>query len=188
MIPGWPYSFVAALEPGRTSWTTLLDVVCLNPCDDTTEVTATQVRNVIERLRQAGHWRKGIRLAFLLAGLPVQLTGPTSPGSRVLLTATVTGTRRYRAPPKHGRKFTLADPATRPKPDAVTVTGTSRYGTVRACAWNGLRPRLTHRGSWAEQTAHCPSSPAASSSFRCSGFPVTATRTAVAAVLPPEIK
>ena len=21
MIPGWPYSFVAALEPGRTSWT-----------------------------------------------------------------------------------------------------------------------------------------------------------------------
>jgi hypothetical protein len=24
MIPGWPYSFVAALEPGRTSWTALL--------------------------------------------------------------------------------------------------------------------------------------------------------------------
>ncbi|MFD1046161.1 transposase, partial [Kibdelosporangium lantanae] len=25
MIPGWPYSFVAALEPGRSSWTALLD-------------------------------------------------------------------------------------------------------------------------------------------------------------------
>ena len=25
MIPGWPYSFVAALEPGRTSWTAVLD-------------------------------------------------------------------------------------------------------------------------------------------------------------------
>jgi hypothetical protein len=24
MIPGWPYSFVAALEPGRTSWTAIL--------------------------------------------------------------------------------------------------------------------------------------------------------------------
>jgi hypothetical protein len=27
LIPGWPYSFVAALEPGRTSWTALLDAV-----------------------------------------------------------------------------------------------------------------------------------------------------------------
>jgi hypothetical protein len=29
LIPGWPYSFVAALEPGRTSWTALLDAVRL---------------------------------------------------------------------------------------------------------------------------------------------------------------
>ena len=29
MIPGWPYSVVAALEPGRTSWTAVLDVVRL---------------------------------------------------------------------------------------------------------------------------------------------------------------
>jgi len=27
MIPGWPYSFIAALEPGRTSWTALLDAI-----------------------------------------------------------------------------------------------------------------------------------------------------------------
>jgi len=27
MIPGWPYSFVAALETGPTSWTALLDAV-----------------------------------------------------------------------------------------------------------------------------------------------------------------
>src|SRR4051812_45009475 len=27
LIPGWPYSFVAALETGRTSWTALLDAV-----------------------------------------------------------------------------------------------------------------------------------------------------------------
>ena len=33
MIPGWPYSFVAALEPGRTSWTLPLDVVRLGPAD-----------------------------------------------------------------------------------------------------------------------------------------------------------
>jgi DDE superfamily endonuclease len=37
MIPGWPYSVVAALEPGRTSWTLPLDAVRLGPADDATE-------------------------------------------------------------------------------------------------------------------------------------------------------
>jgi DDE superfamily endonuclease len=52
MIPGWPYAFVAALEPGRSSWTALLDVVRLRPCDDATEVTAAQVRELVGRLRE----------------------------------------------------------------------------------------------------------------------------------------
>ena len=30
MIPGWPYSVVAALEPGRTSWTAVLDAIRLS--------------------------------------------------------------------------------------------------------------------------------------------------------------
>ena len=34
MIPGWPYSFVAALGPGRSSWTLPLDAVRLGPGDD----------------------------------------------------------------------------------------------------------------------------------------------------------
>src|SRR4051812_25038724 len=34
LIPGWPYSFVAALEPGRTSWTAVLDAVRLGRDDD----------------------------------------------------------------------------------------------------------------------------------------------------------
>ncbi len=46
MIPGWPYSLVAALEPGRTSWTLPLDAVRLGPADDATAVTAAQVREV----------------------------------------------------------------------------------------------------------------------------------------------
>ena len=84
MIPGWPYSFVVALEPGRTSWTLPLDAVRLGPADDATEVTAAQVRDVVARLIAAGHWRPGdpdiivvldsgydlTRLAWLLDGLP----------------------------------------------------------------------------------------------------------------------
>jgi hypothetical protein len=89
LIPGWPYSFVAALEPGRTSWTALLDAVRLGPADDATAATAAQLRAVVARLVAAGHWHDGdpavlivadagydiTRLAFVLADLPVELLG-----------------------------------------------------------------------------------------------------------------
>jgi DDE superfamily endonuclease len=89
MIPGWPYSIVAALGSGRSSWTAVLDAVRLGPADDATAVTAAQLREVVDRLHQTGHWRPGdpdiwivldsgydvCRLAFLLADLPVMLIG-----------------------------------------------------------------------------------------------------------------
>jgi hypothetical protein len=134
MIPGWPYSFVAALEPGRTSWTALLDVVRLGPGDDATTVTATQLREVVHRLQQAGEHKPGdadilagydvTRLAFLLADWPVELLGrlrsdrvfsapppPRAPGT--------TG-----RPSQHGPEFALAQAATQPEPDAITLTDT----------------------------------------------------------------
>lgn len=43
-IPGWPYSFVAVLEPGSTSWTAILDAVRLGPMNDATVITADQLR------------------------------------------------------------------------------------------------------------------------------------------------
>ena len=89
MIPGWPYSVIAALEPGRTSWTLPLDAVRLGPADDATAVTAAQVREVTGRIIAAGHWRDGdpdilvifdagydlTRLAWLLRDLPVEVLG-----------------------------------------------------------------------------------------------------------------
>lgn len=54
MIPGWPYSLVAALEPGRTSWTLPLDAVRLGPAGDATAVAAAQVREVVTRIVAAG--------------------------------------------------------------------------------------------------------------------------------------
>ena len=98
MIPGWPYSVVAALEPGRTSWTAVLDAIRLGPGDDEAEVTAAQVRKVITRLIAAGHWRQGdlpilvifdagydpMRLAHQLADLPVEILGRLR-SDRVLL-------------------------------------------------------------------------------------------------------
>jgi hypothetical protein len=87
MIPGWPYSLVAALEPGRTSWTLPLDAVRLGPADDATEVTAAQLRDVVTRIIAAGQWKPGdpdilavldsgydlTRLAWLLDDLPLEI-------------------------------------------------------------------------------------------------------------------
>jgi hypothetical protein len=169
-IPGWPYSFVAALEPGRTSWTAVLDAVRLGPADDATAVTAEQLREVVERLIAAGQWCAGdpnilivtdagydiTRLAFVLADLPVELLGrlrsdrvlrlpkpPRLPGS--------TG-----RPPRHGPEFALSRPATWPGPAHVTVTETTRYGTATATSWDRLYPRLTHRDAWANHPGELP--------------------------------
>jgi hypothetical protein len=59
MIPGWPYSFIAALEPGRSSWTALLDVMRVGPDDDRTDLAATQLRDVVNRLIATGQWSTG---------------------------------------------------------------------------------------------------------------------------------
>jgi hypothetical protein len=162
MIPGWPYSVVAALEPGRTSWTAVLDAVRLGPDDDETEVTAAQVRDVITRLAAAGHWRQGdpavlvvfdagydvTRLAWLLADLPVELLGRLRSDRVMLLPAPPRPPGAKGRPAKHGGELALADPGTWPAPQVTTSTVTSRYGTAAAAAWERVHPRLTHRAAW----------------------------------------
>lgn len=170
MIPGWPYSFVAALEPGRSSWTALLDVVRIGPDDDATAATAAQLRALVERLAAAGQWQAGdppilivadagydiTRLAHVLADLPVELLGRIRSdrvlrGPRTLRPVRVTG-----RPPRHGPDFALSDSGTWWAPTHTTTTDTHRYGRAVATAWEGLYPRLTHRGVWAEYRGELP--------------------------------
>ena len=123
MIPGWPYSVIAALEPGRTSWTAVLDAVRLGPDDDVAEVTAAQVRDVITRLIGAGHWHAGdpailvifdagydvTRLSFLLSDLPVQLLGRLRSDRVMQLPAPPRQPHIMGRPRKHGGELALAD-------------------------------------------------------------------------------
>ncbi|MGW2867593.1 NF041680 family putative transposase [Kitasatospora sp. NPDC001225] len=167
LVPGWPYSFVAALEAGRTSWVALLDAVRLGPADDATLVTTIQLRDVIERLIRAGQWTpddpqmlvvmdSGYDVAYLshaLADLPVVLVGrlrsdrvmlrdpgPARPGPKV------------GRPRRHGGVLTFAKPESWHQPDVTTATDTTRYGKAEAMAWDRMHPRLTHRGPWLERT------------------------------------
>jgi hypothetical protein len=173
MIPGWPYSWVAALEPGRTSWTLPLDAVRLGPEDDATEVTAAQLREVIMRLTAAGRWREGdpdiiivldagydpTRLAWLLRDLPADVTGRLRsdrvmhfPAPPLPARPASTGGRR----PRHGHKLAFGDPSTWPGPAAVTRTQISRYGTAGAMAWGRMHQRLAHRDAWEDHEGELP--------------------------------
>lgn len=169
-IPGWPYSFVAALEPGRTSWTAILDAVRLGPHDDVAEVTAVQVRAVVQRLVEAGQWRTGdpdvlvvfdagydlARLAFLLTDLPVEVLGRIRADRVLRLPAPLREPGLGGRPPKHGKEFRLADAETWSDPTVITATDTTRYGIAIAIGWDRLHPRLTHRAAWLDHLGDLP--------------------------------
>lgn len=170
MIPGWPYSFIAALEAGPTSWTALLDATRILPDDDATAVTAAQLRAVIAELHRAGHHQHGDpdvlivadagydgpRLAWLLADLPVTLI------------CRVRSDRVYYAPagarrgptkgraPRHGAKLVLRERATHPVPTVATVTDTDQYGRAEATAFAKMHPKIEARGGWAEHPGPTP--------------------------------
>jgi DDE superfamily endonuclease len=158
VTPGWPYSFVAALGPGRSSWTAVLDARRIGPGDDESLVAAEQLRGVVGRLREAGHWKPGdppviiamdsgyhaTRLAWLLRDLPV------------IVVARIRSVRVYRrpAPPRlpgtrgrgtvHGAPFRCADPATHGAPGAEQDGERTGHGPVAVTAWHRLHQEV-HR-------------------------------------------
>jgi hypothetical protein len=158
-VPGWAYSFVAALGPGRSSWALLLDAVRLGPDDDDCAVTAAQLREVVARLIAAGHWKdggpdiiivmdsgySGTRLAHLLAGLPVTVVarvrcdrvyyGPPPPRAE--------GVRGRTA--RHGEPVKCDDPATRGSPDLEAGAESARHGPLAVTAWARVH-QMIHRG------------------------------------------
>ena len=170
MIPGWPYSLVAALEPGRTSWTRLLDAIRLRPDDDLAAVTAAQVREVVERIIAAGHWRESdplilvivdagyepARLAWLLGDLPVQVLGRLGSNRVLRQAAPPRAPGQMGRPLRHGRELKLSDEATCHAPDVTTTSETSRYGTAAARAWHRMHPRLKARGAWERHQGKLP--------------------------------
>lgn len=165
-IPGWPYSFVVALESGRTSWAAPLDAIRLAPGADLATVTATQVRDVVIRIIDARHWHDGdpdiwlvvdagydaARLTWLLRDLPVQVLARMRSDRVLRRTAPTRQPGTLGRNRRHGGEFIFGDPASWGEPDVTIVTETRLYGTATARAWYQLHPRLTRRAAWAD----CP--------------------------------
>jgi hypothetical protein len=170
MIPGWPYSFVAALGPGAASWTAPLDAVRLGPGDDATEVTASQLREVTRRLEAAGAWRPGdpdiivvldagydvVRLAWLLAGQPIVVCARLR-SDRVFYRVPSAKPPGMGGPPRqHGGPVRFADPATWDGPARTASADTARYGTVQVAAWDRMHARLTRDSAWQHHPGKLP--------------------------------
>jgi hypothetical protein len=179
---------VAALEPGRTSWTLPLDAVRLGPADDATEVTAAQVRDVARRIIAAGHWRDGdpdilvvfdagydlTRLAWLLRDLPAEVPGRRRSDRVMYLPAPPRLPGTNGRPLRHGAALKPADERSWPAPAAATVTQASRYGTARAAAWGQTHQRLACRAGWEDHDGELPVIEGTSSGW----LPITCQATA----------
>ncbi|MFC8015763.1 transposase, partial [Streptomyces cinereoruber] len=169
-VPGWPYSIVCALEPGRSSWTAPLDALRLVPGDDTATATARQLRDLVERLITAGQWKSGDldiliiadagydapRLAFLLKDLPVQVLARMRSDRVLRRPAPPREPHTKGRPPRHGGEFVFGQPDTWGTPDTHTLNDTRLYGTATARSWDRLHPKLTHRSSWAAADGTLP--------------------------------
>ena len=146
MIPGWPYSFVAALETGRSSWTAVLDAVRLGPADDATAVTAAQLRDVVDRLVAAGQWqarrpehRDRADTGYDVTRLAYRAGRPAGGAGRAA--ALGPGAAPARPPPRRpgrpgarpstARSSPWPSPRTWPTPQHTSSTDTTRYGTAR---------------------------------------------------------
>jgi len=175
--PGWEYQFTAAIGHLRTAWAARTDVARTTPATRT-EQTVAQVRNVLRRLRAAGHGRKAAplfvfdagysaaALADGLLGCPVHVLVRLAAGS-VFYADPVTWEGRYGRPARRGPAVHCLEspgftadtgngPRGRKKPlppnpepgEELTLPGTPLYGTVRAEAWHRVHPLIHGDRGW----------------------------------------
>jgi hypothetical protein len=119
--PGWEYQFTAAIGHLRTAWAALVDVARTVPATRTAQ-TIAQVKNVLRRLRAAGHGQEtaplfvfdaGYSAAALtdgLLGCPVHILVRLAAGS-VFYAEPVTWEGKYGRPPRRGAPVHCLEPA-----------------------------------------------------------------------------
>ncbi|MER7960272.1 transposase [Streptomyces sp. NPDC096030] len=136
-----------------------MDAVRPGAGGDETAVTAAQ-------LREAGQVRDGdlavlmvlgagygvTRLAFLLAGLPVELPGRMRSERVLYFPPPPQPPGKAGRKPGRGAEFKSED-TTWPVPAHTTTSATSRYGQAVARSWDRLHPLLSRRSAWADHPA-----------------------------------
>lgn len=160
-IPGWPYSFLVAIEPGASSWSKILDVERIREGQTETSVAIAQIRLAAETFIEAGQWRPGEKdivvvtdagysataMAWALADLPVTIVSRVG-ADRVYYRAAVeddqpaTGRKR-----RHAGRMPVADTAAWPTDALHAQVESDRYGQMRIDAAPGMHQKLLRNSS-----------------------------------------
>ena len=158
IVAGWSYSWITGLDWAHDSWTAPMDARRIPPKADAVEVTATQVRDLVNRLGEsecpplfcfdAGY--DAIALTDTLSDVAADIVVRIRDDRVFYTDVTPPAAGTVGRPRRHGDRFRLADPNTWPIPDVELRATDLRYGTVKVSAWHGLHPRLGCRGHWAE--------------------------------------
>jgi DDE superfamily endonuclease len=148
IVAGWRYLWTVALSATPDSWTAPMDMTRPAIGDNTNTVAAARVRALLPRLDPG----RQIPLFAFDAGFdPVQLSVELS-DLEVQVVVRIRDDRKFftPAPPRrpgrpgrsrrHGDRFSCADPATWPPPDAAHVCHDIQYGHVDVQAWHRLHP------------------------------------------------
>ena len=163
IVAGWNYQWITQLCFTPDSWTAPADITRIPPADTQTGATVTQIRQLVMALPDsqvapmfvfdAGY--DPIAIGHDLAEINTQILcrirddrvfhaspapHPNRPPS--------TGGR----PPRHGPRFSCANPTSWPQPTATLTAQDPRYGTITVTAWAELHPRLGCRGHWKHHT------------------------------------
>jgi hypothetical protein len=162
-LPGWPYSVLAGIGWGSSSWVDPIEARRLRPGEEHTDITIGQITGLLKDLTATGKWQPGgpPPLVLLDAGnYATDLTWALA-GHDVQLLVRLRSTRVfYRDPPprrpgqmgataRHGAEFSCFDPARRHAPDFEHTVESGLYGTVTVRAWTGLHQKLGSTGRWA---------------------------------------
>ena len=157
IVAGWSYQWITALGWANDSWTAPMDARRITPTENTVQVTAGQVRDLLARL---GTTDTTPVFVFDAGYDPIALTHELADQSATIVvriredrvfhtdpTPPAPGTRGR--PRRHGQRVKLTDPTSWPEPDQRSTSTDPRYGTVTLTTWHGLHPRLGQRGHWA---------------------------------------
>lgn len=162
-VPGWAMQWLSqvGLDPAGTakrSWTAPMDVRRVGTADNANDLAATQITDLVTRLRADGV--PGIPLFLLDSGYcPISLTQHLPEGVQILVR--LRGDRVFFGPPpprvpgaigrprKHGPRFALDEPDTWGPPDAGQHVTHNDGSTVWTRAWHARHPEPRQRRKWA---------------------------------------
>jgi hypothetical protein len=151
IVAGWAYQWLTQLGFERNSWTAPLDVRRVHPVENANALAVDQIAGVLARLPSEGPQPLFV---FDVGYAPTQLQQGLGDRRAALLVRLRSGRCFYGdppapkwtgRPPRHGRKFACADPATWPEPTTEHACEDAQYGHVRVRAWAGLHPKQQTR-------------------------------------------